>query len=753
MVWNHKERFLAQSQAFGFHRSSYHFKSFACAYFMCQQGISSIQHMGNGAFLVFSQGNGRVHPSKSDVAAIIFTGTDRVHFLVVLAHQSLAALRVSPDPVPKGFPDSLLFLGSQSGLLGVQHAALFSVCILYGVIDTDISQVQAVLQNLIGIGTTGPIGGISCHIVVGYGRFPLDLPFSGKGRIVDPNTALEIKRGIKGLIHKLLDIFLVNPGSAQTHLDLRRIQVFGLGGGKSFHIDCINRVLLCGPLRLTQFAAYISGEVFISSHIMGCAIFLQLSRYTEDYALQLSGQFFFCFSGKLAHIVHIHAGFFRDGHRQCFTCRIHHSHRLMGLDGPLGEHICLAFQLSVLVDDFQRTEQIVAGIIGKGQPVRPVIDKTIFCGKAVIEPVQFSLFILDGAVRCGGVHLEINELLDTFPQAHQPFHAGLGGGVQVWAHHAAVFTEIHSAVHNGVGVIFHIGVGGNGGVDGFALTQLRQLGFLVGAANVLHGIMQLIGKLQPLNGIHGVVHAMGGAFRLLSAQHHFRVVQEIAVDGKTVLRLSGLGPFRHDVQRAVSLLEEDDVRYHLGTGILFERVIRQTDSSQQLSTLGKIAAHSGILGVHSIAGGYKSHHAAGTHLVQCFGKKVVVNTETQLVVGFVIDLILTERYIADGKVKEVTPIGGLKAAYCDIRLGIELLCDAPGNRVQLHPAQTAVSHFLRQHTEEVTHAHRWLQNISGFKSHTAHSIVNRFDDRRAGVMGIEGRASGGCIFLRGQQFF
>ena len=55
--------------------------------------------MGNGAFLVFPQGNGRVHPSKSDVAAIIFAGTGRVHFFVVLAHQSLAALRVSPDPV------------------------------------------------------------------------------------------------------------------------------------------------------------------------------------------------------------------------------------------------------------------------------------------------------------------------------------------------------------------------------------------------------------------------------------------------------------------------------------------------------------------------------------------------------------------------------------------------------------------------------------------------------------------------------
>ena len=277
---------------------------------MCQQGITAIQHMGDGAFLVFPQGNGWVHAAKSDMAAIILTGTGRVHFFVVLAHQSLAALRVSPDPIPKGFPDRLLFLGSQGGLLGVQHAALFSVCVLYGVIDTDISQVQAVLQNLVGIGTAGSVGGVGCHIVVGYGRFPLDLPFSGKGRIVDLDTALEIKRGVEGLVHKLLDVLFVDPGSAQTHLDLRRIQVFGLGGGKSFHIDCINRVLLCRPLRLTQFAAYIAGKVFISSHIMGCAVFLQLSRYTEDHALQFSGQFFFCFSAKLAHIAHIHAGFF-----------------------------------------------------------------------------------------------------------------------------------------------------------------------------------------------------------------------------------------------------------------------------------------------------------------------------------------------------------------------------------------------------------------------------------------------------------
>ena len=486
---------------------------------------------------------------------------------------------------------------------------------------------------------------------------------------------------------------------------------------------------------------------------MGRSVLLQLSRYTEDYALQLSGQFFFCFSGKLAHIVHIHAGFFRDGHRQCFTCRIHHSHRLMGLDGPLGEHICLTFQFPVLVDDFQRTEQVIGRIVCIGQTVCTVIDETVFGRKAVIETVQFRLLLPNGAVRNRCIHLKVDQFLHTITQFHKTFYTDFGGGVEVRAHHTAVFPVVHLPVYNGIGIVLHIGVGRNGGVNSFAFAQLRQLCLLISAMNILHRIMQLVGKLQSLDRVHGVVHTMCSAYRLLSAQHHFRVVDKIPVDGKSVLRLSGLSPFRHNVQRAVPLLEENDVRNDLCTSVFLESVIGQTDGSQQLGTLGKIAAHGGILGVHGISRGHKSYHTAGTHLIQCFGKKVVVNTEIQLVVGFVVDLILTERYIADGKVKEVTPVGGLKAAYCDVRLGIELLCDAPGNRVQLHAVQTAVSHFLRQHTKEIAHTHRRLQNISGLKSHTVHRFIDGLNDRRAGVMGVEGRASGGGIFLRGQQFF
>ena len=59
----------------------------------------------------------------------------------------------------------------------------------------------------------------------------------------------------------------------------------------------------------------------------------------------------------------------------------------MGLDSPLGEHIRLALQLSVLVDDFQRTEQVIGIIVCIGQTVCTVIDETVFGRKAVIKLV------------------------------------------------------------------------------------------------------------------------------------------------------------------------------------------------------------------------------------------------------------------------------------------------------------------------------------------------------------------------------
>ena len=111
-----------------------------------------------------------------------------------------------------------------------------------------------------------------------------------------------------------------------------------------------------------------------------------------------------------------------------------------------------------------------------------------------------------------------NQLIHAIPQRDHAFNALGGGGVQLRFDHAAVFPVIHLAVHHGVGVVFHIGVCGDRRVDLFALTQLWQFRLLIGAANVFHGIMELICKRQPLNGDNGeILLAVLGAFGGLPA--------------------------------------------------------------------------------------------------------------------------------------------------------------------------------------------------------------------------------------------
>lgn len=128
-----------------------------------------------------------------------------------------------------------------------------------------------------------------------------------------------------------------------------------------------------------------------------------------------------------------------------------------------------------------------------------------------------------------------------------------------------------------------------------------------------------------------------------------------------------------------------------------------------------------------------------------------MNVEIQLVIGFVPDLILAERHIADGKVIKVPSVGGLKSGHGNVSLGIELLGYPPADGIQLHAVQLASGHTLRQHTEEIAYTTRRLQDVAGLKSHATHGLVNRFDDRWAGVVRVEGGTSGSYVFLRGQQ--
>ena len=209
-------------------------------------------------------------------------------------------------------------------------------------------------------------------------------------------------------------------------------------------------------------------------------------------------------------------------------------------------------------------------------------------------------------------------------------------------------------------------------------------------------------------------------------------------------------PVRFNVDGSVTLLQEDDVGHHLRTGVGLERIVGQADRTQQLRPLRDVLTDFGRLFVHRIAGGHKGDHAAGSNLVERLGKKVVVNGKTEFVVSPVVDLVLSKGHVADGKVEEIPSVGGFKACHGNIRLWIELLCDAPRDGIQLHAVKPAAFHALRQHTEEVAHAHAGLQNVAGLEAHAADSLIDCLDNRGAGVMGVEGGGAGGGVFFRGK---
>ena len=56
--------------------------------------------------------------------------------------------------------------------------------------------------------------------------------------------------------------------------------------------------------------------------------------------------------------------------------------------------------------------------------------------------------------------------IDCLLYTSKTFHAGFGGGVEVREHHTAVFPVVHLPVYNGIGIVLHIRVGRNGGVNG-----------------------------------------------------------------------------------------------------------------------------------------------------------------------------------------------------------------------------------------------------------------------------------------------
>ena len=163
------------------------------------------------------------------MGAIIFARPVGIEQLVVARHKLLPSVRVFPYPLGKGVLDGLLFLLGKGRLFGIENPALLAVRVSDGVIDAHIAQVQRVLQNPVGVGALCAVGHIGVYIVVGRLGFSADAPLRSKRREMHLNTPAQVIRRLKGFLHKLLDVFLFNPGCAQAHLNFRSVQILRLG--------------------------------------------------------------------------------------------------------------------------------------------------------------------------------------------------------------------------------------------------------------------------------------------------------------------------------------------------------------------------------------------------------------------------------------------------------------------------------------------------------------------------------------------
>ena len=283
--------------------------------------------------------------------------------------------------------------------------------------------------------------------------------------------------------------------------------------------------------------------------------------------------------------------------------------------------------------------------------------------------------------------------MNAIPKRHHTLNTLGCRPVQFGFYHTAVFSVVNVAIHYGVAVVLYVRVCRDRGINGFAITEFGRLGFGITALDILNSVLELNSEVEVFIWLYSkILSAVLCAFRGLPSKHHFGIVDEIAVDSKPVVILAKMHPIRLYLNRSVSLLKKDNIRDNFRPCIRLKGIVRQADSTEQVGSLCDILTHFGRLLIHCVARGHERNHAARSNLVESFGEEIIVDGETELVIGTVVHLVLTERHVAYSEVVEVPSVGGLKSCDCNVCLGVKLFCDSSCDAVQFHAVEFAVLH-------------------------------------------------------------
>ena len=223
----------------------------------------------------------------------------------------------------------------------------------------------------------------------------------------------------------------------------------------------------------------------------------------------------------------------------------------------------------MFVQNLQRTQEAVAGILGKGQFVAPAADKPIFGCKAVIKGVQLFLLRLNVLVRVS-FGLILNQPADTFPQLDHTPDTVFRRNRNLHRVHEAVFTVVHLTVHNRVAEIPNGRVCGDGAI--FFVRFLQFIGLDLGLKE-LDGLGKLLRQVGSFAGFAGAVHPEPGGFHHHIAQNHFRVLHKVTVHADAIFIGVQLYPILLQIGDVISFLQKQNIAGDFRSGVLLECVI------------------------------------------------------------------------------------------------------------------------------------------------------------------------------------
>ena len=112
---------------------------------MSKQGVSTVENVGNGIELMFTELDFGIHTAEHDMRTVILTRSRGVEQFIILGDKLLSSVGVSPNPFLERILDSLLFLLGEGGFLGVEYTAFLAIGVGYSVIDTNVTEVQRIL--------------------------------------------------------------------------------------------------------------------------------------------------------------------------------------------------------------------------------------------------------------------------------------------------------------------------------------------------------------------------------------------------------------------------------------------------------------------------------------------------------------------------------------------------------------------------------------------------------------------------------